>query len=151
MTDTELEQLRRWKAEAAEVLTRWEDVWQALGRPGPLGRPKSEGVLAEVTRLREVLAAVASLELKLNGDPDYLVTQGSLSRRLHAVLADHADTRANVQADQPIRLTSDPQRVVPCPHDCGWSGPLADFHQHRSACEVRRTKFPRTTEGTDHG
>lgn len=48
--DAELAQLRKWKAEAAEVLMKWEAVWQALGRPGPLGRSKAENSLAEVER-----------------------------------------------------------------------------------------------------
>lgn len=40
----ELEQLRAWKAEAMEVLARWELVWDAAGRPGRLGRSKTDNV-----------------------------------------------------------------------------------------------------------
>jgi hypothetical protein len=42
--DNELQQLRRWKAEAIEVLSQWEQVWEAAGRPGPLGGSKAQGV-----------------------------------------------------------------------------------------------------------
>lgn len=38
----ELERLRAWKAEAMEVLGQWEQVWEAAGRPGPLGGSKAE-------------------------------------------------------------------------------------------------------------
>ncbi len=40
----ELAQLRAWKAEAMEVLGQWERVWEAAGRPGPLGGSKAEAV-----------------------------------------------------------------------------------------------------------
>lgn len=40
----ELERLRAWKAEAMEVLGQWEQVWEAAGRPGPLGGSKAEAV-----------------------------------------------------------------------------------------------------------
>ncbi len=40
----ELAQLRTWKAEAMEVLGQWEQVWEAAGRPGPLGGSKAEAV-----------------------------------------------------------------------------------------------------------
>lgn len=48
----EQERLHRWKREACEVMTKWEAVWEALGRPGELGRSKAEGALAEVENLR---------------------------------------------------------------------------------------------------
>lgn len=41
----ELVRLKSWKAEATEVIAGWERVWDAMGRPGRLGRPKSEGCL----------------------------------------------------------------------------------------------------------
>lgn len=47
----EIESLRRWKAEAMEVLSGWERVWEALGRPGPLGEFKSASSLRAVERL----------------------------------------------------------------------------------------------------
>lgn len=49
----ELEQLRRWKAEAMTVLAEWEDVWIAAGRPGDLGRSKAAGVFEFVRRAME--------------------------------------------------------------------------------------------------
>jgi len=42
----ELEHLARWKAESTEVLGAWEQVWEAAGRPGPLGGSKAEAVRA---------------------------------------------------------------------------------------------------------
>lgn len=48
--------LFRWKAEAKTVLSTWEAVWEALGKPGTLGDSKAAAVLAEVTRLRDVNA-----------------------------------------------------------------------------------------------
>ena len=46
----EIEELRRWKAEAIEVIGAWEDVWHALGQPGELGESKA------IAALRTVLA-----------------------------------------------------------------------------------------------
>lgn len=43
--DTELEQLRRWKAEAIITLATWEQVWLAAGQPGPLGTSKAANTL----------------------------------------------------------------------------------------------------------
>ena len=48
----EVERLRRWKAEALQVLAGWEAVWEALGMPGDWGQQKSSAALAEVERLR---------------------------------------------------------------------------------------------------
>lgn len=55
--ETELQNLRRWKAEATEVLAGWERVWIALGSPGPLGASKAAACEAEVNRLRAQAAA----------------------------------------------------------------------------------------------
>ena len=41
---SELEDLRRWKAEAMIVLAEWETVWLAAGCPGPLGSSKARAV-----------------------------------------------------------------------------------------------------------
>lgn len=49
--EAKLEQLRRWKAEAIEVLNGWERVYEALGSPADLGQRKSEAALAAVERL----------------------------------------------------------------------------------------------------
>lgn len=40
-TASELERLRRWKAEAIPVLSAWDKVFDALGRPGGLGQSKA--------------------------------------------------------------------------------------------------------------
>lgn len=37
--------LRQWKREAITVLTAWEAVWEAAGRPGRLGQSKAEAML----------------------------------------------------------------------------------------------------------
>lgn len=44
----ELHRLRAWKAEATEVIRAWEQVWEALGRPGRLGESKAAAVLRSV-------------------------------------------------------------------------------------------------------
>ena len=41
----ELADLRRWKTEATAVLEQWDRVWDAAGRPGPLGGSKAANVL----------------------------------------------------------------------------------------------------------
>lgn len=48
----EIEELRRWKAEATHVLSQWDDVWQAAGSPGPLGSSKAAAVKDLLDRLR---------------------------------------------------------------------------------------------------
>lgn len=40
----EIDRLRRWKAEATQVIDEWDRVWDAAGRPGPLGETKAETV-----------------------------------------------------------------------------------------------------------
>jgi hypothetical protein len=50
--DAELQDLVRWKDEALAVLSQWEKVWQAAGRPGPLGRSMAENTAAEIARLK---------------------------------------------------------------------------------------------------
>lgn len=51
----EIEQLRRWKAEAMEVLAGWDAVWRDAGSPGELGQYRSTAVRQEIRRLhREV-------------------------------------------------------------------------------------------------
>lgn len=56
---SEVTRLRRWKAEASAVLSGWERVYDALGKPGPLGESKAKASEAEVLRL---LSRVAELE-----------------------------------------------------------------------------------------
>ena len=43
--------------------------------------------------------------------------------------------------------TPDPDRIVPCPHDCGWEGRFAEFSQHRIECPVRAALNPKDTPG----
>ena len=40
----EIIDLRRWKAEATVVLSEWDQVWEAAGRPGQLGESKAAAV-----------------------------------------------------------------------------------------------------------
>lgn len=49
--------LLRWKDEALTVLSQWEKVWQAAGRPGPLGRSMAENTADEIARLKSDLDA----------------------------------------------------------------------------------------------
>lgn len=44
----EIDRLRRWKAEAEEVLAEWDEVWEEAGRPGPLGGSKAQNTLAVI-------------------------------------------------------------------------------------------------------
>lgn len=48
----ELAQLRRWKAEAIDVIAQWETAWEAAGRPGRLGESKAAATAREIKRLR---------------------------------------------------------------------------------------------------
>ena len=45
----QMARLEAWKAEAVEVLGQWEQVWEAAGRPGPLGGSKAEAVARMLT------------------------------------------------------------------------------------------------------
>jgi hypothetical protein len=55
----EIKRLRRWKAEATEVLTRWDAVADMV--PVRLGDLKSDAVAAEIERLRAASNAVSAL------------------------------------------------------------------------------------------
>lgn len=48
----ELAQLRRWKAEAIEVLRQWDAAWLAAGRPGRPGESIAAATTREIERLR---------------------------------------------------------------------------------------------------
>lgn len=52
-------ELERWKAEALVVLGQWDEVWEALGRPGPLGSSKAVEALTEAHRLRAITGFAA--------------------------------------------------------------------------------------------
>jgi hypothetical protein len=45
--------LRQWKREAMTVLTAWETVWVAAGRPGRLGQSKAQAMLEWVEARRD--------------------------------------------------------------------------------------------------
>lgn len=49
--ESEESRLRRWKAEAMEVLGDWDKVFEALGSPGQIGASKAASALAAVQRL----------------------------------------------------------------------------------------------------
>lgn len=51
----EVQDARRWKAEALQVLGGWEQVWIAAGEPGALGSSKYEATLAWVQDMRALL------------------------------------------------------------------------------------------------
>ena len=57
---TEIEQLRRWKAEAMEVLAGWDAVWREAGSPGELGQYRSTAVGQEIRRLQRAASREAS-------------------------------------------------------------------------------------------
>lgn len=48
-------ELRAWKREASAVLAEWERVFNALGRPGPLGHSKPANVLAQVEAIKAIV------------------------------------------------------------------------------------------------
>lgn len=64
--------LWQWKAEATEVIAGWERVWDAMGRPGQLGRSKSDGCLEALGRqaAASTLATVTCPEGTCDGCPD---------------------------------------------------------------------------------
>ncbi|AEI11834.1 hypothetical protein [Cellulomonas gilvus] len=49
---SEVDRLARWKAEALDVLDRWETVWKALGQPGAIGCRKPDAARAAVEQLK---------------------------------------------------------------------------------------------------
>lgn len=72
--------LRRWKAEATEVLSNWDKVFEALGRPGRLGESQAAASLAEVQRLT---AGVAELQAAFDLPPTQMIsTVLSVAERL---------------------------------------------------------------------
>jgi len=66
----EVERLTRWKAEAMEVLSGWEAVYEDLGSPGNLGDRKHEAVRCEVAKYtaiaRQAVDAGARAEAERN-------------------------------------------------------------------------------------
>lgn len=64
-----IERLVRWRQEAIGVLDDWEHTWEQTGSPGPLGKTKAHGVLAEFRRIAEerdrLLATIDALNIEL--------------------------------------------------------------------------------------
>lgn len=54
-------ELTGWKESAMEVLSGWEAVHLALGRPGRLGESKSKGALERVAELTATIERVEAL------------------------------------------------------------------------------------------
>lgn len=48
--EAEVARLRRWKAEALQVMDEWEEVWEAAGCPGDLGQSKAAAIREMITR-----------------------------------------------------------------------------------------------------
>lgn len=59
----ELARLEGWKFEAMVVLGKWDEVFEALGKPGAIGASKADASLAEVNR-RVLEAKRIRLELE---------------------------------------------------------------------------------------
>jgi hypothetical protein len=57
----EIERLRRWKAEAMEVLVQWDAVADMV--PVRLGDRKSDAVAAEIIRLRQEINRLTALRI----------------------------------------------------------------------------------------
>lgn len=51
--DHELQSLRRWKNEAAQVLMDWDAVFDELGRPGTIGDYIPTAAITEIRRLKQ--------------------------------------------------------------------------------------------------
>lgn len=54
----EVDRLSAWKHSAMAVLAEWDDVWEAAGKPGPLGTSKAESTRTRIERLNDVIAAL---------------------------------------------------------------------------------------------
>lgn len=60
-TLVENDELRGWKESAINVLSEWDEVFDALGRPGKLGASKAESALTEVERMTAAGLRTAAL------------------------------------------------------------------------------------------
>ena len=55
----EIDYLRRWQTEMIAVVSEWEKVWEAAGRPGPLGGSKAQNLLQQRNEMLQEITAVA--------------------------------------------------------------------------------------------
>ena len=92
---TENERLRRWKAEATEVLARWDAVADLV--PSRFGYRRSAAVVAEIERLRADLAAERALADQLH-NALCLVAVNLSGPKTAAAVAAHAAARTNGSA-----------------------------------------------------
>lgn len=58
--ERENDRLQRWKTEAMLVLGKWEEAWEAAGKPGDLGSSKAESTRKYIWKMRECAAELAS-------------------------------------------------------------------------------------------
>lgn len=78
------DRLARWKAEATTVLSTWEAVWEALGKPGALGDSKATAALAEVGHLHAKVRLFANDALDIAAERDEARAALDRVRVLHA-------------------------------------------------------------------
>ncbi|GAA1992787.1 hypothetical protein GCM10009718_33120 [Isoptericola halotolerans] len=115
----EVRRLTQWKAEALEVLSGWESVWESLGRPGQLGQPKSTGVLAEVRQLTEEQDRVVTLAA---ADRDYAYMLEGVVERVEALvfpLEDGGPTDDETLSVRDLRAALHPQEPHAPAQDAG--------------------------------
>jgi hypothetical protein len=59
---TELTELREWKRQAMEILSKWEEVYQALGNPGVVGDSRAKVAKVEVEKMKSEIERLRSYE-----------------------------------------------------------------------------------------
>lgn len=67
----EINRLRRWKAEASDVLGGLEAEWRSVGKPGELGETMAGGMAGEISRLRAEIARLGTLAGQLATSSDW--------------------------------------------------------------------------------
>ena len=67
----ETARLRRWKTEAIIVIERYDAIWEALGRPGRIGEPKSTAVANLIAQYHDVVTAARAVVAWKPGDGTY--------------------------------------------------------------------------------
>ena len=91
-----IDRLTEWKDSATRVLTEWERVFEALGRPGPLGGSKASNTLAEVDHL---IAENERLRALTEGDPTSIYAEAAALRDEVEHLRDASNVLAAVRND----------------------------------------------------